>query len=78
MPDVYNICLWNSEYLFARTEFISLIEIKTGKVVKKFNSNKKNSFNIISMRKGYIPQYKNCLLTQSSNDHIMLFIIKKK
>ena len=75
IPDIYNICLWDSEYIFARTEFISLIEIKTGKVVKKLNS--KNSFDILSIKKGYIPKYKNCLMTQSCDGHIMLWIIKK-
>ena len=78
MPDIYNICLWNSEYIFARNEFISLIEIKTGKIVKKLNLDDKNLFYIVSVKKGYIPQYENCLLTQNNNGHIILWIIKKK
>lgn len=75
-PDIYNICLWNSNYIFARTNNLKLIELKTGKVVKKFNSDTTNDYNIISIKKGYIPKYENCLFTQGNNGLIILWIIK--
>ena len=80
MPDINDICLWNNEYIFIRTiaEFISLIKIKNGKVVKKLNLDDKNLFYIFSIKKGYIPQYENCLLAQTSNGLIILWIIKEK
>jgi len=79
MPNLYNICMWDSEYIFARNGLMSLIELKTGKVVKKLKfDEEENLFDILSIKKGYIPQYENCLLTQISNGPIILWILKNK
>ena len=79
MPNLYNICMWDSEYIFARNGLMSLIELKTGKVVKKLKfDEEENLFDILSVKKAYIPKYENCLLTQISNGPIILWVIKNK
>ena len=64
---LYGLCLWNEDYIFVGCEdkSIKLIEVKTGKIVKILNDHNQD---VVTIRKIYIPQYGECLLSQGWNE----------
>lgn len=73
---IYNICLWNNDYLFASNEksFIELIDIKNKKFIMNLNW---HSDGIIQTIKKIIhPKYGECLILQSKNNKKIMWTIK--
>ena len=73
---IFNICLWNNDYLFASNEesFIELIDIKNKKFIK--NLNWQCDGIIHTIKKIIHPKYGECLIVQSRNNKIIMWIIK--
>ena len=70
---IYSICLWNYENLFIGSEdkTIKLIELNNGTIIKIIEGHNKD---VISLRKIYIPQYGECLISQGwLNEKIKLY-----
>ena len=61
-----SICLWNNKYLFVGSEdnFIRLIDLKNESIVKEFKNGIEGAY---TLRKMFIPNYGNCLLSQGSD-----------
>ena len=57
-----SICLWNNDYLFARTsKELKLIEINSGKIIRSLETKE----TIITVRKINLPNLGECLITQA-------------
>ncbi len=59
---LYGICLWNNEYLFVGEKEIKLIDLKNGIIVNDLIGH--NSL-VLTIKKIILPQYGECLLSQS-------------
>ena len=72
-PRVYEVSLWDSEYLFVGSKSdIKLINIKEGKIVKSIGNSCSNYIGIKILEH---PQYGKCLISQSQYGEISLWCI---
>ena len=73
--NLYNICLWNNEYLFVGCEngMLKLIKIKNGEIIKNLMGHTKS---ILTIKKITHPIYKECLISQGKDQRIILWINK--
>ena len=69
-----SIYLWNNKYLFVGSEdrMIRLIDLKNGKIVQELKNEDEGAF---TLRKIFIPNYGNCLLSQGYNSKIIIYSI---
>ena len=71
-----SICLWDNDYLFlgTRNNFIILIDLKKGKIIKRM---KGHNNRVSTIRKITHPIYGNCLISQGLElNNIKLWVIK--
>ena len=73
---ICNICLWNSDYLFASNQesFIELIDIKNKKFIMNLNWHIDGI--IRAIKKIIHPKYGECLILQSEKNKIIMLTIK--
>ena len=66
-----SICLWNNKYLFVGCgdNSIRLMDLKNESIVNEFKNGKEGAF---TLRKMFIPNYGNCLLSQGSDSCIII------
>ena len=72
--DVYDICLWNKEYLFVgcNDKKIRLLNIKEGTIIEELTGHKKY---VVTIKKFLHPKYGECLISQGHDeDQIKLWI----
>lgn len=69
---LYGICLWNQDFLFIGNEngTIQLINIKKNRFKKNLIS---NASGVVLVKKIYHPKYEECLISQSSDNKIILW-----
>ena len=73
---VYEVCLWDSEYLFVgNRDDIKLINIKEGKIVKSIANSNAGGLNYIGVKLLDHPQYGKCLITQAQYGQISMWCI---
>ena len=76
---LYDICIWNDENLFVGCENggIKLIDINKKKICKELNKDLIGlNYGVASINKVILPQYGECLISQSANQ-ITLWTNKK-
>ena len=75
--DLFDICLWNNDYLFVGCEeehLIKLIDLQLNKVIKNFYGHKEN---VTTIKKIIHPQYGECLISKGGySDKFKLWINK--
>ena len=74
--DIYDMCLWNKEYLFVGCGdgFLRLINLKNMEIVEELKEHKKN---VLTVKKIIHPKYGPCLITHGYNEeNIKLWINK--
>ena len=73
---IYNICLWNSEFLFigCSDKKIKLLDLQSGKIIKTLIGHNNN---VITIQKIYHPKYGECLISNGlCNDQIKIWLNK--
>lgn len=71
---LYSLCLWDNDYLFLGCDkSMKLLNLKDGKIIKKFIGYKDKVKTII---KATHPLYGDCLIAQAQLDEIKLWIIE--
>ena len=70
---IYGICLWKKDYLLVGcSKYINLIDLKEGKIIKKFEGHNKR---IITIKKFKHHKYGECFLSQGyQDDYILMWI----
>ena len=74
--NIYDICLWNNEYLLVgcTDKIIKIIELKKGEVIKNLKGHNKG---VITIKKIIHPKYGECFISQGyMNDGIKLWVNK--
>ena len=73
---LFGICLWNSKYLFVgcANKKIKLLELKNGKIIKNLDGHNEC---VTTLKKIVHPQFGNCLISQSLDNTIKLWINKR-
>ena len=76
---LFDICLWNNDYLFVGCSeyyLIKLIDLKLNKVIKDFSGHKHN---VTTIKKIIHPKYGECLITKGGyDDKLKLWINTNK
>ena len=64
---LFSICLWNEDYLLVGCEnkSIKLVELKNRKIIKNLAG---HTNDVVTIRKIFIPQYGECLISQGWNE----------
>ena len=64
---LFSICIWNEDYILIGCEnkSIIIVELQNRKIIKKLTG---HTNDVVTIRKIYIPEYGECLISQRWNE----------